>query len=78
MLSLIPDKIKKCFIPKIFDYLSFYTTEGQPVLLNLGSVNSSQSEKYPESLGEYQLLKNISHNGHPVYQSLAREDRTVR
>ena len=34
-------------------------------------------EKYPDSLGEYQLLQDISHNGHPVYQSLAREDRYI-
>ena len=34
------------------------------------------AEKYPDSLGEYQLIQDISHhNGHPLYQSLAREDR---
>ena len=35
------------------------------------------SEKYPESLGEYQLLQDISHNGFPLYQSLARGDRYI-
>ena len=34
-------------------------------------------EKYADSLGEYQLIQDISHNGHPVYQSLAREDRYI-
>ena len=35
------------------------------------------AEKYPESLGEYQLLQDITHNGHPVYQSLAGEDKYI-
>ena len=35
------------------------------------------AEKYPESVGDYQLLQNISHNGRPVYQSLARDDRYI-
>lgn len=35
------------------------------------------SEKYPESLGEYQLLQSISHNGRPVYQSMAKGDRYI-
>ena len=41
------------------------------------SNNGSSSEKYADSLGEYQLLQDISHNEHPVYQSLAREDRYI-
>ena len=37
------------------------------------------SEKYPdpESLGEYQLLQDISYNKFPVYQSLVRDDRYI-
>ena len=35
------------------------------------------AEKYPESLGEYQLLQNESYNRFPVYQSLARDDRYI-
>ena len=35
------------------------------------------SKKYPESLGEYQLLQDISQNRFPVYQSLARDDRYI-
>ena len=34
-------------------------------------------KKYPESLGEYQLLQDISQNRFPVYQSLARDDRYI-
>ena len=34
-------------------------------------------EKYADSLGEYQLIQDFSHNEHPVYQSLAREDRYI-
>ena len=35
------------------------------------------AEKYPDSLGEYQLLRDITLNKHPVYQSLAREDKYI-
>ena len=35
------------------------------------------AEKYLESLGEYQLLQDISYNRFPVYQSLARDDRYI-
>ena len=41
------------------------------------SSTGAAPEKYPESLGEYQLLQDISHNGRPVYQSLARDDRYI-
>ena len=41
------------------------------------SSNGPSSEKYPDSLGEYQLLPEKSHNGRPVYQSLARDDRYI-
>ena len=35
------------------------------------------SEKYPGSLGEYQVLQDRDHNGHPVYQNLNRKDRYI-
>ena len=35
------------------------------------------SAEYPESLGEYQLLQDKYHNGFPVYQSLAKDDRYI-
>ena len=35
------------------------------------------SEKYPDSLGDYQLLQDKYHNEFPVYQSLARDDRYI-
>ena len=57
----------------------FFISEGVPdypdnILL---SSNGPSSEKYPDSLGEYQLLPEKSHNGRPVYQSLARDDRYI-
>ena len=45
-----------------------------PDIIKLSSTGPA-SEKYPESLGEYQLF--TSHNGHPVYQSLDRDDRFI-
>ena len=39
--------------------------------------SGSSSEKYPGSLGEYQLLQDKEHNGHPVYQSLDREGKYI-
>ena len=47
-----------------------------PDIIKLSSTESI-SEKYPESLGEYQLLQDKYHNGRPVYQSLARDDRYI-
>ena len=41
------------------------------------SSSGSSSEKYPGSLGEYQLLQDRDHNGRPVYQSLASEGRYI-
>ena len=41
------------------------------------SSSGSSSEKYPESLGEYQMLQDIDHKGHPVYQSLASDGRYI-
>ena len=57
----------------------FFISEGAPdypdnIVL---SSNGPSSEKYPDSLGEYQLLPEKSHNGRPVYQSLARDDRYI-
>ena len=54
----------------IFISLQFFSfTEGEPTYPKMLSLNSTgeAGEKYPDSLGEYQLLQNISHNGHPVY-----------
>ena len=53
-------------------------TEGEPAYPEMLTVTSTEeaAEKYPDSLGEYQL-QNISLNRHPVYQSLAREDRYI-
>ena len=45
-------------------------------MLNVTSTEEA-AEKYPDSLGEYQLLQDITHNGHPVYQSSAREDKYI-
>ena len=47
-----------------------------PDIIKLSSTGAA-SEKYPESFGEYQLLQDTSHNGRPVYQSLARDDRYI-
>ena len=48
----------------------------QPHTIKLSSTGQA-SEKYPESLGEYQLLQDTSHNRFPVYQRLARDDRYI-
>ena len=45
-----------------------------PDIIKLSSTGPA-SEKYPESLGEYQLLQDTSHNS--VYQSLDRDDRFI-
>ena len=57
----------------------FFISEGAPDYADniLLSSNGPSSEKYPDSLGEYQLLPEKSHNGRPVYQSLARDDRYI-
>ena len=60
-------------------FMISFISEGAPdypdnILL---SSNGPSSEKYPDSLGEYQLLQEKSHNGRPVYQSLARDDRYI-
>ena len=48
-------------------------------LPNMVRVSSSgpAGELYPDSLGEYKLMKDIIHNGLPVYQHLARDDRYI-
>ena len=53
------------------------TTDGD--LLNLVRVNSSgpAAELYPESLGEYKLIPDVTHNNRPVYQHLTRDDRYI-
>ena len=56
--------------------INFWILEGEPLLLEIRG-NGSSSEKYPGSLGEYQLLQDKEHNGHPVYQRLDREDRYI-
>ena len=47
-----------------------------PDTIKLNSTGPA-SEKYSESLGEYQLLQDKYYNGRPVYQSLARDDRYI-
>ena len=47
-----------------------------PDTIKLSSTGQA-SEKYPDSLGEYHLFTDEYHNGRPVYQSLARDDRYI-
>ena len=35
------------------------------------------AEKFPDSLGEYKLLKDEYHNGHPVFQNSATDKRYI-
>ena len=35
------------------------------------------AELYPDSLGEYRLLPDLTHNDLPVFQHLARDDRYI-
>ena len=35
------------------------------------------AEKFPDSLGEYKLLKDEYHNGHPVFQNSAKDKRYI-
>ena len=51
----------------------------QLVLPDIVRVNSSgpAAELYPDSLGEYRLLPDITFNDHPVFQHSAREDRFI-
>jgi len=52
------------------------TVGKHPDTIKLSSTGTA-SEKYPDSLGEYQLLQDRYHNGFPVYMSLARDDRYI-
>ena len=45
-------------------------------MLNVTSKEEA-ADKYLDSLGEYQLLQDITQNGHPVYQSLAKGDKYI-
>ena len=51
----------------------------EQVIPDIVRVSSSgpAGELYPDSLGEYELMKDIIHNGLPVYQHLARDDRYI-
>ena len=51
----------------------------QPVYLDIVRVNSSgpAAELYPDSLGKYGLLPDITLNHLPVYQHLTRDDRFI-
>ena len=58
------------------------TTEGgnsQLVLPDIVRVSSSgpAAELYPDSLGDYRLLPDITHNDLPVFQHSARDDRFI-
>ena len=50
--------------------------EAQPVYPDIVRVSSSgpAAELYPDSLGEYRLLPDITHNDLPVFQHSARDD----
>ena len=41
------------------------------------SSSGPAGELYPDSLGDYGLMTDVSHNDFPVYQHLAREDRYI-
>ena len=51
----------------------------QLVLPDIVRVNSSgpAAELYPDSLGEYRLLPDITLNDRPVFQHSARDDRFI-
>ena len=53
--------------------------EAQPVYQDIVRVNSSgpAAELYPDSLGEYRRLPDITHNDHPVFKHTARDDRFI-
>ena len=53
--------------------------EPQPVYLDIVRVSSSgpAAELYPDSLGEYRLLSDITLNDYPVFQHSARDDRFI-
>ena len=53
--------------------------EAQPVYPDIVRVSSSgpAAELYPDSLGEYRLLPDRTHNDRPVFQHSARDDRFI-
>ena len=55
------------------------TEEARIVQPNMMRVTSSgpAAELYPDSLGEYRLLPDITHNDLPVFQHSARDDRFI-
>ena len=55
------------------------TDEARIVQPNMMRVSSSGSaaELYPDSLGEYRLLPDVTHNDRPVFQHSARDDRYI-
>ena len=55
------------------------TDEARLVQPNMMRVTSSgpAAELYPDSLGEYKLLPDITHNDLPVFQHSARDDRFI-
>ena len=55
------------------------TEEARIVQPNMMRVSSSgpADEFYPDSLGEYRLLPDITHNDLPVFQHSARDDRFI-
>ena len=55
------------------------TEEARLVQPNMMRVTSSgpAAELYPDSLGEYRLLPDITHNDLPVFQHSARDDRFI-
>ena len=55
------------------------TDEARLVQPNMMRVTSSgpAAELYPDSLGEYRLLPDITHDDLPVFQHSARDDRFI-
>ena len=53
--------------------------EPQPVYKDIVRVNSSgpAAKLYPDSLGEYRRLSDITYNDRPVFQHSDREDRFI-
>ena len=55
------------------------SNEDQQVIPDIVRLSSSgpARELYPDSLGDYRLMTDVTHNDFPVYQHLAREDRYI-
>ena len=56
-----------------------FLNKDEQVIPDIVRVSSSgpAGELYPDSLGEYKLMKDIIHNGLPVYQHSAGDDRYI-